>query len=137
MRAMDASGGGGGFDLGTGGSVDVSAYSGAFSYSYPIKVPEGRGDVYPKLTLGYTSTGGNGWIGRGWAIALGSIQRSTKFGVPDYDDDDTFVLNFVGAAFTLVDVGGNEFRLKNDLLIQRIIPVGDLLNQQFGSLLPD
>lgn len=61
-------------------SVNVSEFSGGASVGVPIQVPPGRNGVIPNLTISY-SRGANGWLGVGWNLDLGSIQRSSKFGI--------------------------------------------------------
>ncbi|MFL5804112.1 MAG: Calx-beta domain-containing protein, partial [Roseiflexaceae bacterium] len=62
----------------------VSMYTGAATYSYPIDVPAGPNDSKPQLELSYNSTatdgtGGkrvkqqSGWAGKGWSLDTGSI----------------------------------------------------------------
>lgn len=65
-------------------SVQSDKFSGAFSYTVPIKVPPGRGGFQPDLTLLYRSTNGDSWLGQGWDLNPGRIERSTKDGVPQY-----------------------------------------------------
>jgi RHS repeat-associated protein len=60
---------------------DVSSPTGAMTYKIPIEVPKGRGGIQPGIYLSYNSFRGNGWIGVGWDLNFGYIQRSTKFGV--------------------------------------------------------
>src|SRR5262249_13531058 len=73
------------------GSQSVSLFTGAFTYTYPIAVPPGRHGLQPDLKLVYNSQANNGWLGIGWDLSLPSIQRSTKNGVPTFNDSvDTF-----------------------------------------------
>jgi len=66
--------------------------TGSASYIIPIEVPPGRGGIaVPKLEITYNSNQINGWIGVGWDLDIGSIQRNTKYGL-DYSDND-FVVN--------------------------------------------
>jgi len=59
--------------------------TGAATYNIPIIVPPGRGGIaMPNLALVYNSQQKNGWVGMGWDLEVGSIQRSTKWGV-DYN----------------------------------------------------
>ena len=92
------------------GSEGVSLFTGAFTYSYPIVVPPGRLGIQPNLALRYNSQAQNGWLGLGWSLSLGSIQRSTKNGIPTYNDNqDTFILQFQGETDQLVSVStGND-----------------------------
>jgi hypothetical protein len=67
-----------------------TVYTGAVGYGIPIAVPPGRNGMQPNIALSYNSYAGNGWVGVGWDIDMGSIQRSTKLGV-DYSGDDFMV----------------------------------------------
>jgi RHS repeat-associated protein len=93
-------------NLSPSGSQGVSLFTGAFTYSYPIAVPPGRRGIQPDLALLYNSQALNGWVGMGWNLSLGSIRRSTKNGIPTYNDSlDTFVLQFKGESDQLVSIG--------------------------------
>jgi len=72
-------------------SVQSDKFSGAFSYSIPIKVPPGRGGFEPDLMLLYRSTNSHSWLGQGWDLNPGRIERSTKDGPPKYDRIGNFV----------------------------------------------
>ena len=52
---------------------------GAASFTYPIEVPPGRNGLQPDITLQYSSYNGNGWLGVGWDLNMGSISRSTRY----------------------------------------------------------
>ena len=66
---------------------DTYVFTGAAQDAIPIIVPPGRGDIVPKLSLRYNSYRKNGWVGLGWDLDLGVIQRATKHGV-NYTADD-------------------------------------------------
>lgn len=51
----------------------------------PIEVPPGRNGMEPEINIGYTSGGGNGWLGLGWDLQLPAITIDTRWGVPRYD----------------------------------------------------
>ncbi|MES0490884.1 MAG: SpvB/TcaC N-terminal domain-containing protein [Leptospirales bacterium] len=68
---------------------NISNY-GAVSFSYKLELPPGRAGVMPQISLGYSSSGGDGWVGVGWSLGLGSISRTTKNGELFYDHRDTF-----------------------------------------------
>jgi len=93
-------------------SFQTDLYTGKASLSVPIEVPAGRRGIQPNLNLIYQSGGPNTWCGLGWMLDTGSIQRSTKRGVPEYNSTDTFVFNFNGSSQELVDIGSNEYRAK-------------------------
>ena len=77
--------------------------TGAASYSIPIEVPKGRGGIAANLALTYNSYQGNGWIGVGWLLDMGSIQRSPKApGGVQYSSSDQFVAVANGSVSNLV-----------------------------------
>ncbi|OGS15764.1 MAG: hypothetical protein A2251_08760 [Elusimicrobia bacterium RIFOXYA2_FULL_47_53] len=86
------------------GSASAGIFTGAFTYSYPIEVPAGRNGMTPALQLNYNSQAGNGWLGLGWELSVGSIQRSTKNGFPKYDETDTFLFSINGSGQELVKI---------------------------------
>ncbi|KXZ29959.1 hypothetical protein AYB33_02555 [Leptospira santarosai] len=66
---------------------------GNVSLSYPIHTPAGKAGIEPKLSLSYSSTGGDGWLGVGWSLGLGSITRTPEYGALYYDARDSFTWN--------------------------------------------
>ena len=75
--------------------------SGHASYSIPITVPPGSAGVQPKLTLQWSSAGGNAGGGIGWSVGgLSFITRCAKdiyfdgeITAVDFSADDRFCLN--------------------------------------------
>jgi hypothetical protein len=61
-------------------------FTGSMGLSVPIYVSPGRKGVQPKIQLEYHSDRGNGWLGMGWDLNVGAIERDTLFGL-DYDAD--------------------------------------------------
>ncbi len=57
------------------------ANSGALELKFAIPLPPGRKAMAPELFLAYRSGAGNGILGVGWQLALGSIRRSTRNGL--------------------------------------------------------
>jgi hypothetical protein len=93
-------------------------FTGTMSYSVPIEVPPGRKGMDPGLSLGYRSNNGNSWVGVGWELELGAIERASQFGV-SYDGD-SYVLRIGGATIDLVNVGSNEYRAKIESSFSRV-----------------
>ncbi|MEV0387957.1 SpvB/TcaC N-terminal domain-containing protein [Nonomuraea sp. NPDC050643] len=63
--------------------------------SYPIELPAGREEMQPRLSVGYSSAAGNGWMGSGWDLAVPSIAIDTRWGVPRYEaerETETYLL---------------------------------------------
>jgi len=82
--------------------LQVDPHSGSASLSYPIIVPPGRGGIQPNLTLSYNSNNKNGMLGMGWMLVTGAIVRSSRNGIPQFDDNDLFVLNQNGSTQKLI-----------------------------------
>jgi hypothetical protein len=91
-----------------------------------IVVPAGRGGIQPSLQLQYNSGGGSDLAGVGWSLELGSIERSTKRGIPAYDSTDTFILKQSGATQELVNIGGNLYAAKVEGSFMKVEFVGGM-----------
>ena len=90
------------------------AFTGAATFQYAIHVPSGTGGAQPSINLGYSSSRGTtSWVGKGWSLALGSIQRSLKDGVPRFDSTDALMFN---GAELVPDADGDpdHFRTRHD-----------------------
>jgi hypothetical protein len=64
--------------------------------AFPIELPPGRNNMQPKVTIGYDSAGGNGWMGLGWELPLTAVTIDTRWGVPRYsatNETETYSLN--------------------------------------------
>ncbi len=57
--------------------------NGSFNYNIPIELPPGTGGMKIALALKYNSSGGNGWVGKGFSLA----------GFPVITRDPTFSIN--------------------------------------------
>ena len=96
-------------------TLSVDSRSGSAAVAVPLYVPEGRGGISPALGLAYAPTNGNGPFGWGMSMDMGSVVRSTKNGMPNYDSTDTFLVTLGGKNFELVSLGSNnEYRSKYD-----------------------
>ena len=89
-------------------SFKTDLATGAATLGIPIVVPPGRKNVQPNVALSYSSNNPNGVCGVGWSVPVSAIQRSTKNGVPRYDNTDTFM----AGGEELANIGGNEYRAK-------------------------
>lgn len=82
------------------GQLNVTS-TGAATYSIPIEVPPGTGNVAPALSLNYSSQNGNGIVGLGWTLnGLPSILRCARtlaqdnvHGGINYDSNDRFCMS--------------------------------------------
>lgn len=86
-------------------------FTGTMNYQIPIEVPPGINGLQPTLTLFYRSSSGNGWLGQGWEMEVGAIERSTRTGIADYTADD-YVFRRLGSTSSLISIGNGEFRSK-------------------------
>lgn len=86
---------------GIGDNSEVDPNMGLMRYSVPIVVPEGFRGTTPSLSLAYSSSGGSSVVGIGWVMDAPYIERTTIFGLPEYDLDDLFA---VGGSSQLVRV---------------------------------
>ena len=92
------------------GEGQVSPHLGAYVYQWKLPLPPGRRGIEPSLSLVYSSQGGRGYLGQGWILTIPHIQRSTKFGLPTYQDSrDTFVYHDEnGVVHHLIPVWANN-----------------------------
>jgi hypothetical protein len=108
----DTGGEGGGPFAGLLQAPEANLFTGGLTQVVSIRIPPGRKMATPDLKLVYSSAGGGGGLfGEGWSMPLGTIERSTKWGVPrcaaspGFDKTDEFVLTLNGAAVELVNFG--------------------------------
>ena len=90
--------------------------------SYPLELPPGRKGVAPRLELRYNSSGGNGWLGLGWDVAVSSVSVNTKFGTPRYDGSETYLLD---GQELIHDPERGCFRARVEGAFMRIVRHGD------------
>ena len=121
-------GGGGTSSLGDRFQPDLVRGSG--SYAVSINCPKGPNELQPSLSLSYSTGSGNGSFGLGWRLNVLRIERRSDRGIPNYTDDDTFV---IGDAEILVSVGNKRYRPKTDTKGWKIERVGDAWQIQTGD----
>lgn len=98
-------------------SFQTDLFTGRFTSGVAIRVPAGRQGSAPSVSLSYSSGGGNGWVGVGWHLDQGFIQRRTDQGSPvrwsnpsgapenQYDDSKGFEFCFQGTNSKLLPTG--------------------------------
>ena len=84
---------GGGAIRGIGEKFAANPVTGTGSMTVPIATSPGRSGFGPQLSLSYDSGAGNGPFGLGWNLTIPSITRKTGKGLPQYRDEDVFVLS--------------------------------------------
>jgi len=93
------------------GTPMADQFTGSLRHSIPIIVPPGRNGMQPNLALTYRSGNGNGWVGVGWELEAGSIERNTRKGV-SYSADD-YILRTPNGTMDLVKLpDSSEYRAK-------------------------
>ncbi|MFF1681929.1 polymorphic toxin-type HINT domain-containing protein [Streptomyces sp. NPDC058256] len=117
-------------------SWQVAGQTGSFTWQYPLRVPPAVAGPSPQLGLGYNSGSTDGrtassnnqtsWIGEGFDLSAGYIERSYRSCTDDGHDEagaqkydlcwhsDNATMNFGGRAGELVKKSADEFRLKQD-----------------------
>jgi len=105
------------------GSLSVGG-DGSASYSIPIDIPKGTAGMEPKLSLNYSSGGGNGMYGVGWS--LGGLQKITRgpasaakdgnYDPVDFDEYDRYFLDGERLICVAGTYGspGSEYRTEMD-----------------------
>ncbi|MCJ8207319.1 SpvB/TcaC N-terminal domain-containing protein [Pseudomonas sp. RGM2987] len=81
---------GGGAIQSIGKGLGTVGVHGTATYEIALPISPGRGFA-PPLSLAYSSSAGNGVFGIGWGLSMPSVARSTRHGVPAYDDDDEII----------------------------------------------
>lgn len=103
-----------GAPIGSGVQVPLpDLLTGSYSYEVPIVVPPGRAKMQPAVSLRYNSSNSSSWTGYGWNLNPGYIMRSTKKGIPCYDDEqDTFILVNGSSSTELVHLIDNLYQAR-------------------------
>jgi RHS repeat-associated protein len=84
---------GGGAIKGIGETFQPNLFTGTANFSVPIGTSPGREGFGPELSLQYSSGNGNGPFGLGHSLSIPSITRKTEKGLPQYNEEDVFVLS--------------------------------------------
>lgn len=105
-------------------SFQPDLFTGRATTSIPIAVPPGRKALQPALALTYSSSARNGWLGVGWGMDFGYIERSTRHGVPKYAGSDVFTFLLHGVNSELIQVYDGTYRAKDEGLFLRFENLG-------------
>ena len=84
---------GGGAIQGIGETFQPNLFTGTGNFSVPIFTSPGRNGSEPQLTLPYSTGNGNSPFGLGWKLSIPRITRKTEKGLPQYRDEDVFVMS--------------------------------------------
>jgi Salmonella virulence plasmid 65kDa B protein len=106
----------------SGSSVLAESFSGTAAVKLPLEFPEGRNGVGPNITLFYRSSNSNGWLGVGWDLLPGVIERSSHKGI-DYGSDSYVFRTDVNGSNELVGIGGDQYRPKIETGFARIAKI--------------
>ncbi|MCG2783911.1 MAG: hypothetical protein L6461_02285 [Anaerolineae bacterium] len=101
-------------------AFQVSTFTGAASYAFPIEVPPGPGGLQPSLALNYNSQVVDqstvrtqaSWVGMGWSLDVGSITWDSREHVA-YLADDSYMLNINGVSSRIIS-DGTSYRLADE-----------------------
>jgi len=101
-------------------SFQPDLFTGRATQAMGLAVPPGRKGMQPALALSYASSNRNSWVGMGWMLDLGAIERSTKNGIPTYGAADVHALMFQGISAELVKLPDGTYRAKDEGLFLRV-----------------
>jgi RHS repeat-associated protein len=117
---------GGGAIRGIDEKFAINPSNGTLSLSVPLPFTPSREEFVPPVTLRYDSGAGNGVVGLGWTLDLPSIRRRTDRQIPQYRDEDVFVLtggeDLVPAATWDGTDWAPDVRLVGELTVTRFRP---------------
>jgi hypothetical protein len=108
-------------NLPTVANFQVSQFTGAATYSVGLVVPPGPAGLQPNLSVSYNSQtvdGGSSmtqasWVGMGWSLDTGHIERDTN-GTPTNPDDDTYTVVYGGVSSLLLHDGTGKWHLADE-----------------------
>ncbi|MBU1916728.1 hypothetical protein KKF63_01285, partial [bacterium] len=101
--------GSGGTSNAGGQSITTDEFTGSATFNISVPVPPARGGIEPQLSLNYNSfnKNPNSWVGYGWELNVGMIERTASNGHTDYYDGTSFQVNLNGQKETLTLVNAN------------------------------
>lgn len=96
-------------------STNVDMFSGRLRSTLAIETLPGRRKIQPGLVVTYTSPQRNNWLGRGWDLSLGSIERDTTLGM----DTLRYAFHTSESSDELVPVAPNEYSVRIEAAFRR------------------
>src|SRR5689334_687222 len=102
---------GGGSVGGIGATFTPDLSTGTGALTIPLDTPNGPNDICPRLNLQYGTSNGNGPFGLGFSVPLPRLVIDTEYGFPQYDGNDTILLEGAGP---LLSLGGGIYRPQVD-----------------------
>ena len=103
-------------------SAQTFTQTGAATYSYPFWTPPGPAGLQPSLSLSYNSQivdssvagiSQAGWVGMGWSLDVGYIDRNYN-GTDWETDDDTYSLVINGVSSAVVPAADGSYHLASE-----------------------
>jgi len=102
-------------------SFQAAQFTGAATYSYPLWAPPGPGGLQPELELSYnsqvvdnaTAQSQASWVGMGWSLETGYIERDMH-GSDNDPSDDSFSLVMDGARHRLLPGADGYYHTLNE-----------------------
>lgn len=91
-------------------AAEVKVATAQVAYSIPIDVPKTAG-IAPALSIGYRGDLGNSSLGIGWSLDHAAIRRSTRNGVPRFDDGDELEISGL-ASGRLIQIPDGTYRVE-------------------------
>ncbi|MBF0106549.1 MAG: hypothetical protein HQM16_14635 [Deltaproteobacteria bacterium] len=100
---------GGSSSSGGGQTVQADEFTGAATYSVSLPVPPARGAIEPQINLHYNSyrKDPNSWVGYGWELDVGYIERTPKSGIIDYTEGHSFQIKLGSVSESLRLISSN------------------------------
>ena len=95
-------------------------WNGGASFSIPLALPPGRGGASPQLSLNYQSGGAAGLMGSGFSVPIGTVETDTRFGVPDYNGEDRYLLDGEELVRVESDTSYHRYRMRKEGRFARI-----------------
>ncbi|MCL2791682.1 MAG: hypothetical protein FWD87_01195 [Spirochaetaceae bacterium] len=95
--------------------------SGNANFKMELNIPSGRRGLFPELAVTYSSDGNVGVMGKGFDLFAGSrISTDTRWGLPEYDGSDDYLLDGVRLRLERSTGAVDEYRPEREVGYERI-----------------